>query len=544
MVASVIEWLERNHGHAAGIDFVKGPHGLQGRKLAGATTIRVPVAVAITEHNARQGFGDEVFGRLGAPTATKLWFLRMRDAGEAAEYMEVLPTLREMNLPIVWSDQELALLKGTNLGAAVPGRRAMVEKEWKEAMAVLGQEVREPAWTELETPGAWNSFLAFVYATSIFLSRLFPGWLVDKSYTSPILLPVADFLNHRPGAKVEWGVQDNVYTYTCLDDLAEGDEVYQNYGQKGNEELLMGYGFALEDNAAADVAALRIKVPLELLPVMVEQYGIGLPDVEVQSRAAYETPGDLETAAKVPADYAAYANGLVFHVSREVVPDSLINVFGVLLRNEHECGPVVHPSGKPISLRLRLDGLVRLSQALAHKVAQLAVAVDATNVAPAVVRTVNIYRDSQLAVHKSALKIVRYVERALLKHNKQAYTCKRVAKLDAEFASQVCEAFGWSLLEEGSEAAMLLWLVVAGRKGGPKDLARVVRDTTLSLAVTEEMVRDYMETYQALKQGPIADLTMREVVVAGTVLGQTSYEREDGETVVVGDAWCVAEIEV
>ena len=59
------------------------------------------------------------------------------------------------------------------------------------------------------------------------LSRFF-----DETF--PVLLPLLDLLNYRPGAKVEWqsGTQD--VGLRVLDSLEAGQEVCNNYGPKDN----------------------------------------------------------------------------------------------------------------------------------------------------------------------------------------------------------------------------------------------------------------------------------------------------------------------
>ena len=57
-------------------------------------------------------------------------------------------------------------------------------------------------------------------------------------------------LDHSPSAKVAWHYNVDSCTITTDETLDAGREVFNNYGPKSNEELLMGYGFTLEDNQA------------------------------------------------------------------------------------------------------------------------------------------------------------------------------------------------------------------------------------------------------------------------------------------------------
>jgi hypothetical protein len=65
------------------------------------------------------------------------------------------------------------------------------------------------------------------------------------------LFPVVDLLNHSGSAKVEWDFQPHTsFTLKLLegDTFKPGQELFNNYAPKQNDELLLGYGFCLEDN--------------------------------------------------------------------------------------------------------------------------------------------------------------------------------------------------------------------------------------------------------------------------------------------------------
>jgi hypothetical protein len=69
--------------------------------------------------------------------------------------------------------------------------------------------------------------------------------------TTPVLFPVVDILNHSVSAKVEWDFQPHhSFALKCLEgeSFQPGQELFNNYAPKQNDELLLGYGFCLEDN--------------------------------------------------------------------------------------------------------------------------------------------------------------------------------------------------------------------------------------------------------------------------------------------------------
>lgn len=118
----------------------------------------------------------------------------------------------------------------------------------------------------------------FKWATTIFASRAFTSralhpesgkyWtaykaaadgrrqavLLDMSTTPaedldfPVLFPMLDAANHSHEAKADWTFDPGRFSISTNDDLDAGSEVFNNYGPKGNGELLTGYGFCIPDN--------------------------------------------------------------------------------------------------------------------------------------------------------------------------------------------------------------------------------------------------------------------------------------------------------
>jgi hypothetical protein len=90
--------------------------------------------------------------------------------------------------------------------------------------------------------------------------------LVDMSRVSaedqdfPVLFPVIDIPNHSPTSRVDWSFDPGRFSITIKDSVDAGDEVFNNYGPKSNDELLLGYGFCIPDNVD-DKVLLTLKPP-------------------------------------------------------------------------------------------------------------------------------------------------------------------------------------------------------------------------------------------------------------------------------------------
>ncbi len=52
----------------------------------------------------------------------------------------------------------------------------------------------------------------------------------------PVLVPLIDMLNHQPLKKVEWRPDERGIGFAILGKLKPGDEIFNNYGPKSNEQ--------------------------------------------------------------------------------------------------------------------------------------------------------------------------------------------------------------------------------------------------------------------------------------------------------------------
>ena len=83
----------------------------------------------------------------------------------------------------------------------------------------------------------------YLWAATVLSSRSFPSRLASKNpgdadpaMSDPILIPIMDMLNHRPNHPVTWLASKNTITYIAETDYSAGDEIFNNYGAKCNEE--------------------------------------------------------------------------------------------------------------------------------------------------------------------------------------------------------------------------------------------------------------------------------------------------------------------
>ncbi|KAG0658346.1 hypothetical protein C6P46_005802 [Rhodotorula mucilaginosa] len=235
-----------------------------------------------------------------------------------APYISALPSPSSIRTPLYFSPAERALLEGTNLDGATRDREQLWQNERAQVLARLR------AAEEVKHAITWDRWLwaCTMLSSRAFPSSLIDG---DQPNSTPVLFPGIDLLNHRPTAKVTWstdvhavpvvGSVDQAATTTTsstslsdhdkgsltivLDEavsagkavsfkggavrvlrneqttdtktdscarggtkpLEIGTQVFNTYGAKSNEELLLGYGFVLPPPNPADILALKLSFP-------------------------------------------------------------------------------------------------------------------------------------------------------------------------------------------------------------------------------------------------------------------------------------------
>ncbi|CAL1163557.1 unnamed protein product [Cladocopium goreaui] len=173
-------------------------------------------------------------------------------------YLAALP--RESPTPMSWPANLRAMLAGTNLGAAVDEEREQLESQFAAMMPKL-QAAHPELFSEDFT------LENFLWAHGMWFSRRYPTAMAsfdkDKDYSwqrraeedleeesdgEGALVPFMDFTNHRSGTKIVWRASAEKITFVSSEGVEGGAEVFNNYGDKSNEDLMLIHGFALLDN--------------------------------------------------------------------------------------------------------------------------------------------------------------------------------------------------------------------------------------------------------------------------------------------------------
>ena len=89
----------------------------------------------------------------------------------------------------------------------------------------------------------------FLFMNGVVTSRLF-SFEDNNGVTSCILVPLCDLVNHKKYPNILWNYdkEENTFNFVATKDIKSGEEIFTKYGNKGNENLLLHYGFTLENN--------------------------------------------------------------------------------------------------------------------------------------------------------------------------------------------------------------------------------------------------------------------------------------------------------
>lgn len=173
-------------------------------------------------------------------------------------YVRLIP--RNTLTPLNFSEPELELLEGTTLYHSALQRKnatfssAQRVKFWINELPLSEHTQALRAFLDVDWISMW------IWAENAYASRSFPpqvaGWPKEDE---PVLIPGFDLLNHRRGEAVTWSFDEpGESVFIFRRSFAKGEQVYNNYGAKSNEELCGSYGF-VETDGTDDVLILALR---------------------------------------------------------------------------------------------------------------------------------------------------------------------------------------------------------------------------------------------------------------------------------------------
>ena len=153
-------------------------------------------------------------------------------------YFDLLPK-DYSNFPIFYKNNELEYLKGSPFYAQILEKKEDIKNDYNKLCEHL------PDFNQF-------SFSKFCKARVLISSRIF-GISINSKKTD-VLVPFADLLNHKRPKQTQWFYDDNLESFViqAIDDIKEGNEIFDSYGKKTNARFLLNYGFCLEENDTSE----------------------------------------------------------------------------------------------------------------------------------------------------------------------------------------------------------------------------------------------------------------------------------------------------
>jgi len=220
----------------------------------GELMMTIPLDLCLTRAVAQEMYGPAVIpDYMDEYIAIALLLMTERLKGSASlwkPYFDVLPDPAEVYPSYIWTEEELDMLKGSPTYFSSKSLRAKLEREYSELEENTFKRHRDILPVDKFT------FELFLWAFVMLLSRA--ARLSNKiSGEELALVPYADLMNHNPYSNTYIDAQrsgmplisreEEVAVYADRP-YKKFEQVFINYGEKGNADLLLLYGFALDRN--------------------------------------------------------------------------------------------------------------------------------------------------------------------------------------------------------------------------------------------------------------------------------------------------------
>ena len=143
------------------------------------------------------------------------------------------------NFPIFYSKTELEFFQGSPFLAQILEKKEDMKNDYNKICEYIPDFQKFP-------------YSKFVEARVLISSRIF-GISINDVKTD-VLAPLADLLNHKRPRQTQWYYDDNLHSFViqAIEDIKEGNEIFDSYGKKTNTRFLLNYGFCLDDNDTSE----------------------------------------------------------------------------------------------------------------------------------------------------------------------------------------------------------------------------------------------------------------------------------------------------
>lgn len=238
-INELIQWIKDNGGYVGPIN-VKN-FGSKFRGLASNIFIEpnekiliVPKELIITKDTCTTSYTQVFKDKFLSHHSLFALFIMFEKKNPLSPWNKFLSVLPEdySNFPIFFTPEEISYLNGSSL------------------LKILTKEIKclEQDYLIISSANLLT-YEEFLKGRMLVSSRLFS---VKAEKDQSGLVPFADFFNHTYKSSLSWGYNfdDNGFTVETQESYERGMEITIDYGKKSNLKLMMGYGFATEENTA------------------------------------------------------------------------------------------------------------------------------------------------------------------------------------------------------------------------------------------------------------------------------------------------------
>lgn len=154
------------------------------------------------------------------------------------------PRPKDMNSTIYWTEDELSLLKGTNVLTLTNMMKSQLEADWEavhDALEQIYPDLLGGATIEL-----YKWAISMVYSRAV-------GLVIDDTYER-IIAPVLDMANHNANVAndteetFKYDESNQLLRFVASQEISKGESCFALYGPYPNSKLAYTYGFVLPDN--------------------------------------------------------------------------------------------------------------------------------------------------------------------------------------------------------------------------------------------------------------------------------------------------------
>ncbi|KAL6942395.1 hypothetical protein ACO0QE_003570 [Hanseniaspora vineae] len=456
--------------------------------------VYVPHTTIVNGHHAQDVLEKALGKSLPYSKASVLliWFLcyarygseqTKRHFQKHREYVDLLPVA--VDTPLLWTNEaELDALKNTNIFASRNQKIDELTRNWKAEKAIFGSAETENVSTNTGGRIKPTDFATYIWAYTIVTSRSFPEYVVNPDVTDKsrcVLVPFVDLLNHNPSARVEWSNTQtranhvNGFNVKCESTFSRGDEIFNNYGIKSNEELLFGYGFVIENNTA-DYFSLKLRLDEETCRALIRR-GVQLNPASDYSTNAFElSENNLPFNSNSEEKIGKLVSEGAFFLLRKGDPHKVIKNLVTLFAY------IEHDTVDPTALRAQLQGIRVLYENLQNKLNLLPteekfddLSEEAEN--PYHIECARTYVGSARRILSYSMKYLEVLEqKKVQKHHVQCLTPKHLSMHPEVSNFILTNPHGASALEYDTELLFVIYTLVLDTDCLDQDISGVNKE--------------------------------------------------------------------